>query len=164
MRHSRALGLAGGFLTDRWSGDRRRCSPAGAWLSGRHWKERLPDTRRCTRHPPQWPPGRCSASAASNWRHEPCTTASSRATCRPRAAASPHLVGRTTTHLSADGTARAVVESVAQNTSDAVTTPLWWGMVAGIPGLLGHRAADTLDAMVGHLNPRCLRFGWASAG
>ena len=74
-----------------------------------------------------------------------------------------HLVGRDTSSLSADEVARAVVESVAENASDAVTTPLWWGAVAGIPGLVGHRAANTLDAMIGHRSPRYLRFGWASA-
>lgn len=74
-----------------------------------------------------------------------------------------HLVGRDTTTLSAAEVARAVVESVAENTSDAVTTSLWWGMVAGVPGLLGHRAANTLDAMVGHRSARYHRFGWASA-
>lgn len=74
-----------------------------------------------------------------------------------------YLVGRDTTKLSADEIARAVVESVAENTSDAVTAPLFWGAVAGIPGLLAHRAANTLDAMVGHHNARYERFGWASA-
>lgn len=74
-----------------------------------------------------------------------------------------YLVGRDTTELSADEIARAVVESVAENTSDAVTAPLFWGAVAGIPGLLAHRAANTLDAMVGHHNPRYEHFGWASA-
>jgi adenosylcobinamide-phosphate synthase len=59
--------------------------------------------------------------------------------------------------------ARAVVESVAENTSDAVVAPLVWGAVAGVPGLLGYRAANTLDAMVGHHNARYERFGWASA-
>lgn len=74
-----------------------------------------------------------------------------------------YLVGRDTTSLSEDEIARAVVESVAENTSDAVTAPLFWGAVAGIPGLLAHRAANTLDAMVGHHNDRYGRFGWASA-
>lgn len=74
-----------------------------------------------------------------------------------------YLVGRDTTSLSENEIARAVVESVAENTSDAVTAPLFWGAVAGIPGLLAHRAANTLDAMVGHHNPRYERFGWASA-
>ncbi len=74
-----------------------------------------------------------------------------------------HLVGRDPTHLDADEIARAVVESVAENTSDAVVAPLLWGAVAGPAGLLGYRAANTLDAMVGHRSPRYLRFGWAAA-
>ncbi|GAB4007239.1 cobalamin biosynthesis protein [Nocardioides ultimimeridianus] len=74
-----------------------------------------------------------------------------------------HLVGRDTSALTADEVARAVVESVAENTSDAVVAPLVWGAIAGAPGLLGYRAANTLDAMVGHHNARYERFGWASA-
>lgn len=74
-----------------------------------------------------------------------------------------HLVGRDTSVLDASGVARAVVESVAENTSDAVVAPLVLGAVAGVPGLLGYRAANTLDAMVGHRTPRLERFGWASA-
>jgi adenosylcobinamide-phosphate synthase len=74
-----------------------------------------------------------------------------------------HLVGRDTTALDEAGVARAVVESVAENTSDAVVSSLVWGAAAGVPGLLGHRAANTLDAMVGHRNARYERFGWASA-
>ncbi|MGM0347348.1 cobalamin biosynthesis protein, partial [Streptomyces sp. Adlamb9] len=58
---------------------------------------------------------------------------------------------------------RAVVESVAENTSDAVVGALVWGAAAGVPGLLGFRAVNTLDAMVGHKSPRHRRFGWASA-
>ncbi|MGW0928967.1 cobalamin biosynthesis protein [Streptomyces sp. NPDC002644] len=73
------------------------------------------------------------------------------------------LVGRDTTTLDDAQIARAVVESVAENTSDAVVAPLVWGAVAGVPGLLGYRAANTLDAMVGHRTPRHERFGWASA-
>ncbi|MEU2064493.1 cobalamin biosynthesis protein [Streptomyces sp. NPDC013455] len=75
----------------------------------------------------------------------------------------PHLCGRDPQALDADGIARAVVESVAENTSDAVVGALVWGAVAGVPGLLGFRAVNTLDAMVGHRSPRHLRFGWASA-
>ncbi|RKN04638.1 cobalamin biosynthesis protein [Streptomyces radicis] len=74
-----------------------------------------------------------------------------------------HLVGRDTAALDEPGIARAVVESVAENTSDAVVAPLVWGAFAGVPGLLGHRAANTLDAMVGHRSPRYARFGWAAA-
>ena len=59
--------------------------------------------------------------------------------------------------------ARAVVESVAENTVDAVVAPAWWAAVAGAPGVLGYRAVNTMDAMVGHRNDRYLRYGWASA-
>ncbi|NLU67443.1 cobalamin biosynthesis protein [Streptomyces sp. HNM0574] len=75
----------------------------------------------------------------------------------------PHLCGRDPQALDADGIARAVVESVAENTSDAVVGALVWGAVAGVPGMAGFRAVNTLDAMVGHRSPRYLRFGWASA-
>ncbi|MFI5682856.1 cobalamin biosynthesis protein [Streptomyces sp. NPDC051636] len=75
----------------------------------------------------------------------------------------PHLCGRDPQALDADGIARAVVESVAENTSDAVVGALVWGAVGGVPGLLGFRAANTLDAMVGHKSSRYRRFGWASA-
>ncbi|MFG2883067.1 cobalamin biosynthesis protein [Streptomyces sp. NPDC048297] len=75
----------------------------------------------------------------------------------------PHLCGRDPQALDADGIARAVVESVAENTSDAVVGALVWGAVGGVPGLLGFRAVNTLDAMVGHKSPRLRRYGWASA-
>ncbi|MEV0209634.1 cobalamin biosynthesis protein [Streptomyces sp. NPDC050788] len=75
----------------------------------------------------------------------------------------PHLCGRDPQALDADGIARAAVESVAENTSDAVVGALVWGGVAGVPGLLGFRAVNTLDAMVGHRSPKYLRYGWASA-
>lgn len=74
-----------------------------------------------------------------------------------------HLVGRDTTALDESEVARAVVESVAENTSDAVVAPLVLGAVLGVPGLLGYRAVNTLDAMVGHHNPRYEHFGWAAA-
>jgi adenosylcobinamide-phosphate synthase len=74
-----------------------------------------------------------------------------------------HLVGRDTSQLDEAEIARATLESLAENTSDAVVAPLVWGAVGGIPGLLGYRAANTLDAMVGHRSPRYERFGWASA-
>ena len=75
----------------------------------------------------------------------------------------PSLCGRDPDVLDQAGLARASVESVAENTSDAVVAPLFWGAVAGVPGLLGYRAANTLDAMVGHRSPRYQRFGWAAA-
>ena len=75
----------------------------------------------------------------------------------------PHLCARDPALLDAAGMARAGVESLAENTSDAVVAPLFWGAVAGVPGLLGYRAVNTLDAMVGYRSPRYTRFGWASA-
>jgi adenosylcobinamide-phosphate synthase len=75
----------------------------------------------------------------------------------------PALCGRDPDRLDAAGLARAAVESVAENTSDAVVAPLLWGAVFGLPGLLGYRAVNTLDAMIGHHSPRYERFGWAAA-
>jgi adenosylcobinamide-phosphate synthase len=74
-----------------------------------------------------------------------------------------NLCGRDPATLDHAELARATVESVAENTSDAVVAPLFWGAVAGLPGLLGYRAANTLDAMVGHRNARYERFGKPAA-
>ena len=59
--------------------------------------------------------------------------------------------------------ARAVVESVAENTVDAVVAPAWWAALGGAPGALGYRAVNTMDAMVGYRDDRYLHYGWASA-
>lgn len=75
----------------------------------------------------------------------------------------PSLCGRDPARLDAAGLARAVVESVAENTSDAHVAPLLWATVGGVPAVLGYRAVNTLDAMVGHRSPRYARFGWAAA-
>ncbi|MFE4460273.1 cobalamin biosynthesis protein, partial [Nocardia tengchongensis] len=75
----------------------------------------------------------------------------------------PSLCGRDPEALDADGLARAALESIAENTSDATVAPLFWGAVAGVPGLLAYRAINTLDAMVGYRNERYARFGWAAA-
>lgn len=74
-----------------------------------------------------------------------------------------HLCARDAATLAPDELARATVESVAENTSDAVVAPLVWGALLGAPGLLGYRAANTLDAMVGYRSERYERFGWAAA-
>jgi adenosylcobinamide-phosphate synthase len=75
----------------------------------------------------------------------------------------PTLAGRDPTDLAATELCRAGIESVAENTADAVTGPLLWGAVAGPAGVAVYRAANTLDAMVGHRNERYERFGWAAA-
>lgn len=74
-----------------------------------------------------------------------------------------HLCGRDPSGLGEGELVRATVESVAENTSDAVVAPLFWGAVAGVPGLLVYRAINTLDAMVGHRSERYELFGWGAA-
>ncbi|MFF0818237.1 cobalamin biosynthesis protein [Rhodococcus sp. NPDC003318] len=75
----------------------------------------------------------------------------------------PSLCGRDPKSLDPAGIARATVESVAENTSDATVAPLVWAAIAGAPGVLGYRAVNTLDAMIGYRSPKYLRFGWAAA-
>jgi adenosylcobinamide-phosphate synthase len=78
-------------------------------------------------------------------------------------ALAPALVARRPDALSAGELARATVESLAENTADAVGGPLVWTAVAGAPGAVGYRAANTLDAMVGYRDERYRAFGWAAA-
>lgn len=75
----------------------------------------------------------------------------------------PSLVGRDPSQLDASGISAAVVESVAENTVDAVVGPVFWALVAGAPGVLAHRCINTMDAMVGHRSERYERFGKTSA-
>ncbi|MGH3315640.1 MAG: adenosylcobinamide-phosphate synthase CbiB, partial [Nocardioidaceae bacterium] len=75
----------------------------------------------------------------------------------------PSLCGRDPSALDGDGLARAGVESLAENTSDAVVAPLLWGAILGAPGLVGYRVVNTLDAMVGHRSARYRRFGRVAA-
>jgi adenosylcobinamide-phosphate synthase len=75
----------------------------------------------------------------------------------------PHLVGRDPSALDGAGIARAVVESVAENTTDAVVAPALWTAAAGSVGAFVHRAGDTLDSMVGYRDDRYRRFGAAAA-
>jgi adenosylcobinamide-phosphate synthase len=75
----------------------------------------------------------------------------------------PTLVGRDPSGLDGPELCRAAVESVAENTADAVVGPLLWGALAGPAGVAAYRAANTLDAMVGHHSARYERFGWATA-
>ncbi len=75
----------------------------------------------------------------------------------------PRLVGRDPLQLDPEGMCRAVVESVAENTGDAVVCALVWGALAGPAGVAAYRAANTLDAMVGRRDERYEQFGWAAA-
>lgn len=73
------------------------------------------------------------------------------------------IVGRDPGALDEAGVARAGIESLAENFSDAVTAPLFWGLLLGLPGLLAYKALNTADSMIGHRTPRHLSFGrWAA--
>lgn len=78
-------------------------------------------------------------------------------------AALPALVGRDAAGLDEHEVCRAVVESLAENTGDAVVGALLWGALAGPAGVGAYRAANTLDAMIGHRSERYAEFGWAAA-
>ncbi|NTU54203.1 MAG: cobalamin biosynthesis protein [Chlorobiaceae bacterium] len=73
------------------------------------------------------------------------------------------MVGRDTLSLDQEGVSRAAVESVAENTSDGVTAPLFYGLFFGPAGAWLYKASNTLDSMFGYRNERYLEFGWASA-
>jgi adenosylcobinamide-phosphate synthase len=75
----------------------------------------------------------------------------------------PSLAGRDPTTLDEKEIVRAVVESVAENTVDAVVAPMLWAAAGGAPGALGYRAVNTVDAMVGQRSARYCRYGWAGA-
>jgi adenosylcobinamide-phosphate synthase len=73
------------------------------------------------------------------------------------------IVGRDTEHLEEPEIWRALVETVAENTSDGVIAPLFYLMVGGPALGLAYKAVNTLDSMVGYKNATYIRFGWASA-
>jgi adenosylcobinamide-phosphate synthase len=73
------------------------------------------------------------------------------------------IVGRDPQSLDAHGVARAAIESLAENFSDAVVAPVFWYVLLGLPGLLAYKAVNTLDSMVGYRDDRYRDFGWASA-
>ncbi len=71
---------------------------------------------------------------------------------RPRSAA-----------LDEAGIARAAIESLAENASDGIVAPVFWGALFGLPGIFGYKAINTLDSMIGHRTERHEAFGWAAA-
>jgi len=186
-----AAGLLAGVLLDQVAGDPRRGHPvalfgrAAGWLEGRTWRDdRAAGARYAAllvagpavlgllaRRLPA--PGLAAATALGTWTvlggrslaaEAEAVAAHLRRGDLPAARQQlTHLVGRRTETLGEAEIARAAVESVAENTSDAVVAPLLWGAVGGLPGLLAYRAVNTLDAMVGHHSPRYENFGWASA-
>src|SRR5262249_20785843 len=74
-----------------------------------------------------------------------------------------HIVGRDTAGLDSAGVARAAIESLAESFSDGVVAPVFWLVVAGLPGAALYKAINTADSMIGHRTPRYASFGWAAA-
>lgn len=87
---------------------------------------------------------------------EACAVASARE-------AVAHIVGRDPEGLGEAGIARAALESLAENASDAVVAPLFWGVLLGLPGIAAYKAVNTLDSMIGHRTARYERFGKCAA-
>jgi adenosylcobinamide-phosphate synthase len=73
------------------------------------------------------------------------------------------IVGRDPNQLDEAGIARAAIESLAENTSDGIVAPVFWGALFGLPGIVGYKAINTLDSMIGHRTERHEAFGWAAA-
>ncbi|GGE60634.1 adenosylcobinamide-phosphate synthase CbiB [Actibacterium pelagium] len=73
------------------------------------------------------------------------------------------IVGRDPSQLDEAGIARAAVESLAENTSDGITAPIFWGLLLGLPGIAAYKAANTLDSMIGYRTEKHEAFGWAAA-
>ncbi|MEM1051103.1 MAG: adenosylcobinamide-phosphate synthase CbiB [Pseudomonadota bacterium] len=81
----------------------------------------------------------------------------------PAREALSRIVGRETANLDEAAIARAAIESLAENTSDGVTAPIFWGVIFGLPGLFAYKAINTLDSMIGHHSERYEAFGKVAA-
>ena len=73
------------------------------------------------------------------------------------------IVGRDPALLDSAGVARAGIESLAENTGDGIVAPVFWGTVAGLPGIAAYKALNTLDSMIGHRSDRHEAFGKVAA-
>ena len=73
------------------------------------------------------------------------------------------IVSRDTAQLDETSTARAAIESAAENLSDGVVAPIFWFFLAGLPGLLIYKITNTADSTVGYRTPRFEAYGWAAA-
>lgn len=73
------------------------------------------------------------------------------------------IVGRDPKTLDEAGVSRAAIESLSENFADGVVAPVFWYLIAGLPGILAYKMLNTADSMIGHKNERFLQFGWASA-
>ena len=73
------------------------------------------------------------------------------------------IVGRDPALLNEAGVARAGIESLAENAGDGIVAPVFWGAVAGLPGIAAYKAVNTLDSMIGHRTARYEAFGKVAA-
>ena len=73
------------------------------------------------------------------------------------------IVGRDPNALDESGIAKAALESLAENTADGITAPIFWYAIAGLPGIVIYKAINTADSMIGHKSEKYLHFGWAAA-
>ncbi len=74
-----------------------------------------------------------------------------------------YLVSRDTSHLSYENIISAVIETLTENITDSVVSPLFYTLILGIPGGIGYRVVNTLDAMIGYKNPENINIGWFPA-
>lgn len=73
------------------------------------------------------------------------------------------IVGRRTDGMDEGAAVRAAIESLAENASDGVVAPLFWGALFGLPGLAAYKAVNTLDSMIGHRSARHEAYGKVAA-
>jgi adenosylcobinamide-phosphate synthase len=73
------------------------------------------------------------------------------------------IVGRDPSTLDESDVAKAALESLAENTADGITAPIFWFAIAGLPGIVIYKAINTADSMIGHKSEKYLHFGWAAA-
>jgi adenosylcobinamide-phosphate synthase len=73
------------------------------------------------------------------------------------------IVGRDTASMTGPDIARGAIESAAENLSDGVVAPVFWYLVAGLPGIIAYKLINTADSMIGHMSPKYKEFGWAAA-
>jgi adenosylcobinamide-phosphate synthase len=73
------------------------------------------------------------------------------------------IVSRDTTAMDQSATARAAIESAAENLSDGVIAPAFWFLVGGLPALMVYKIVNTADSMIGYRTPKYEKFGKAAA-
>lgn len=108
--------------------------------------------------------GACGLAAGSLWHHVRAIEAPlyGRDIAEARRAVGM-IVGRDTHDMNEPEIATAAVESLAESFNDGVVAPVFWFLLAGLPGLFAYKAINTADSMIGHMEPRWRAFGWAAA-